>query len=387
MSDSTDKIRGTSKRFKIAIALTVLFTVSLLAANHALWLTRTVLNTDSFVAALAPLPKDENVSLALAEQVADALIAQFQVQESISEALPDGVSFIAAPITDGIRGLTSDAAVEIVRSDAFTTVWTAAIRGTHSVAVAFVGALDDGLLSEQDGVVVLDLGELGRTLAEDLDFEGLGIIGSSDRQLTVELFEAGDGGAIHWVVDLMRSIRWALMALTVALGIAIFAVADDKRRILGWFGGATVVAMVISLIDVRYAKVAVTGGISDAVQRAGAESAWDIVFRQLNQQTLTVLLIGALLMAVSWLFGDSTRAVVLRSRADSRVDSAASAFKETALGRFIASNPGPTNMVAALLAALLLLFGPTLSLLGFIVVVVVLSVVIAGVTALSRPSD
>jgi len=113
----------------IAIALSVLFGLALLLANHAGWLTTTVLDEDRFVSTLAPLPKDEAVSLALAQRTADRVIESFEVTETISETLPDGLAFIAGPLTTGVRDLTATAAVEIIRSDGFTTVWTGALTG------------------------------------------------------------------------------------------------------------------------------------------------------------------------------------------------------------------------------------------------------------------
>ncbi len=77
----------------IAIALAVLFGWALLAANHSGWITATVLDTDRFVSTFSPLPQDEAVSLALGQQVADAIVDDFEVAQTIEGSLPEGLGF------------------------------------------------------------------------------------------------------------------------------------------------------------------------------------------------------------------------------------------------------------------------------------------------------
>jgi hypothetical protein len=312
----------------IAIALAVLFGIALLAANHAAWLTTTVLDTDSFVATFEPLPRDDAVSLALAHKTADAVIETFEITDVIAEALPEGIEFIAVPLTNGIRDLTAGIAVEIIRSDAFSTVWTAALTGSHKIVTAYVGALENGVLVEQDGVAVLDLTVIGAQISENLGDRGFGLLEGTDRDLKVELFELPDSGLIKFVVDLMYSVRWAVFLLTIGLLVAAIAVATDRRRISIWIGGATVVAMLFSLIDMRYARSALTGDIEDPIQKAGAQAAWDIVFQRFIWQTWVVLLLGVLVIFVAWIMGESDGAVAIRSavgsadRSNSSEDSA-----------------------------------------------------------------
>ncbi|GMQ92876.1 MAG: hypothetical protein BMS9Abin12_0353 [Acidimicrobiia bacterium] len=304
-----------STRMGISIALAVLFGIALLAANHAAWLTTTILDTDSFVATFEPLPQDEAVSLALANKIADAVIESYEVSDVISEALPDGIAFIAVPLTDGVRDLTAGIAAEIIRSDAFSTVWTAALAASHKIATLYVGAFDDGVLKAEDGVAVLDLTAVGAQISENLGGRGFGLLEGADRELTVELFELPDSGMVKFVVNLMHSIRWVVFLITIGFLALAVAVATNRRRIAMWVGGATVLAMLLSLIDMRYLRVALTGDIEDPILKAGAEAAWDIVFRRFVWQSWVVLLLGAVVVFAAWAMGDSAGAVSMRAAA------------------------------------------------------------------------
>jgi len=363
----------------IAIALSVLFGLALLLANHAGWLTTTVLDEDRFVSTLAPLPKDEAVSLALAQRTADRVIESFEVTETISETLPDGLAFIAGPLTTGVRDLTATAAVEIIRSDGFTTVWTGALTGAHRIAKAYVGVFDDGALVVEDGVAVLDLTAIADQIADDLDGRGFGLLEDTDRDLTIELFELPDSGLIKTIADVMTSIRWIVMILALVLLIASAAVATDRRRISIWLGGAAVVSMVAALIELRLARSAITGGIEDAVQKAGAESAWDIIFRQFVWQSWVVLLLAVLVILVAWAKGSSSGAATVRSAVSNTGDSVLGGDTTSPVVRFTAAHRGFVQVGAAVLIGGFLLVGPRIPIWGVVIAIVVLGVIVAGV--------
>lgn len=367
----------------IAIALTVLFGLMLVAANHSGWITATVLDTDRFVATFSPLPQDEAVSLALGQQVADGVIEQFEVAETIEEALPEGIGFIAVPLTSGVRDLTTSAATEVIRSDVFTSVWTGALTASHRIATAYVGALEDGVLVEQDGVAVIDLTPIAAQISENLSDRGFDLLEGSDRDLTIELFTLPDSGMIKWVADLLGSIRWVVFAATILLLVAAFAVATDRRRIAKWVGGAAVVAMLFALIELRYLKSAATGGIEDAVLKAGAESAWDIVFRQFVWQSWVVLFIGVLVIFVAWAFGDSASAVSLRSTVSNADRSIRSGVDPSPVYLFIARHKALIQVSSAVIGIGFLLLGPTLPLWGVILVIVLLGAILIGVEAVA----
>ncbi len=369
----------------IAIAMAVLFGVVLFAANHAVWLTATILDTDRFVAAFAPLPQDEDVSLALAHKTADAVVESYEVTEVIAETLPEGISFLALPLASGVQDLIAKASVEIIRSDAFTTVWTGALTGSHRIATAYVGVFEDGAVVAEDGVAVLDLTELGDRVAEKLGTDGFGLLENSDRDLTIELFALPDSGVVKFIVDVMYSVRWALIALVVVLLIGAYVVAPDRRRITTWIGGAAVVAMLLSLVDSRLLRSAVTGGAEDPIQQAGAEAAWDIIFQRFIWQTWIALLIGVVMILIVWATGNSETALGIRSAVSAKTGAgtAADDGNESSLIRFVTAHRRLIEWGFGLLAIGFLLVAPPVSFGIALVILVVVAVVIVGVEYLS----
>ncbi len=74
-------------RMVLAGVLVVLFGVALIPANQAVWLARTMLETDRFVTTFAPLPEDPAVAVALGQTIATSIAEQVQFEQRISSLL------------------------------------------------------------------------------------------------------------------------------------------------------------------------------------------------------------------------------------------------------------------------------------------------------------
>jgi hypothetical protein len=367
----------------IAIVLAILFGIALFTMNDVAWLTTVVLDEENFVATFESLPQDEAVSLALAHKATGAFIENYEVTERIAEALPEGIRFVAVPLTEGLRDMTEGIVTEIVRSDGFNTVWTAALTGSHRIASTYVGAFEREVLDTQDGVAVLDLTPVAVQISEALAVRGFDIALETQRDLTVELFELPDSGFIKLIVDVMYTVRVAIFVLTFGLAIGAFAIATNRRRIAKWIGGATVVSMLLSLVAIRYARSALTGGVEDPTQREGAEAAWNIIFQQFIWQTWAVLLLGVTVILVAWIMGESESATALRSAVGTRSESLGTEYKMSSAMAFVAAHRRLIEWGSGVAIIGFLLFGPALPLWLVFLVLVVLVLIIVGVESVA----
>ncbi len=368
----------------IAIVVAVLFGIMLIAANHAAWITTTILDRDVFVATLEPLPKDPAVALALADEVSAGIIESFEVRDKIAQNLPPDLSFVAAPLTKGLQGIISDIVAGIIRSDAFTEVWRVALETSHKAATAYVRLFDGDVLTAQDGKAVLDFSGIGAQVNDKLVEAGFDLLEGTNPELKVELFELPDSGMIRAIVQIMTSIRWAVMILTLGLLAIAYAVATNRRRISLWVGGATIIAMLVSLIDIRYLRSAVTGGIEDPTQQAGALAAWDIIFQRFVAQSWVVLLVGVIVAFVGWITGDSDRARSARSTFVSAGRSSRGDDAElSGFALFVASQRRLIEWLAVIIGAGILLIGPPLAIGAVLLIISVIVVIIIAVEFIS----
>ena len=217
-------------RMVLAAVFVVLFAVVLVPANQAVWLARTMLNTDSFVATFAPLPEDEAVSTALGAQVAALVSEEVMVQQRIESLVGSELTFIAAPIASAIEGLVTDSAAAIISSDIFTSVWEGTLRITHSAAIAVIDASRDGPAQvTEEGQVVLNLNDLVRQVDEELTARGIDVVDSENVDATIVLYESGELGVVQSIISIVYAIRWAAPILVLVLLIAAIWVGKSAR--------------------------------------------------------------------------------------------------------------------------------------------------------------
>jgi hypothetical protein len=258
-------------------------------------------------------------------------------------------------------------------------VWTFALEKSHTVATAYVGLFDGDVLTAEDGTAVLDFTDLGAQVNEKLQEAGFDVLEDADIDLTVELFELPDSGTIHAIVQIMASIRWAVMAITFGLLAIVYAVATNRRRISVWIGGATIVAMLLSLISLRYLRSAITGGIEDPVSEAGALAAWDIIFQRFVARSWVVLLIGVLVAFAGWVMGDSERALSVRSTfVNAARGTVGDGSEPSGFPHFVASHRRIIEWLTVIVGAGVLLIGPPLAIgVVLLLIVAVVAIVIA----------
>jgi hypothetical protein len=366
----------------IAIALAVLFGIVLVVGNHAGWLATTVLKEDVFVRTLEPLPNDPAVAKALADNVAAGVIESFEVKETIAEKLPENLAFIAAPLANGLEGIVSEVVSGIIETDAFTTVWSVTLKGAHKAASIYIGTFEGDILTTEDGSAVLDFTDIGAQIKDELDDRGFDVLDGSDADLQIELFELPDSGPMYELVRLMTSLRWATIIATLLFLAGAYAVATNRRKISVWIGGATMLAMIVSLVDIRYARSAVTGGIEDPVQQAGAIAAWDIIFRRFVAQSWVILLIGVAVVSAAWIFGDSDRAASVRATL-AKVSGLGNGDEASAFAVFVATHRRLLEWGIVIGAGAVLLLGPTFPIAAILFGIVGIFAFIAGVEIIS----
>ena len=387
-SANTAPSKDNTLRQGIAIVVAIIFGFTLIVANHTGWIITTVLDRDVFVATLEDLPADPAVALALAQEVSAGIIDSFEVQEKIAEGLPPELSFVAAPLTIGIEGLVTDIVAGIIRHDAFTEVWRFALHTSHKAATAYVGLFDGDVLVAEEGSAVLDFTAIGEQVNERLQEAGFDLLEDAEVELKVELFELPDSGMIRLIVQLMTSIRWAVMIATIALLAIAYAVATNRRRISVWIGGATIGAMVVSLIDIRYLRSAITGGIEDPITEAGALAAWDIIFQRFVARSWVVMLLGALVAFAGWVMGDSERARSLRSSfVNAARRTGGDASEPSGFADFVASHRRLIEWLTIIIGAGILLIGPTMAIGAVLLLIIVVVVIVVAVEFMSASAS
>ena len=161
--------------------LVVVFAILVPITTTVAWTHRTVMNTDSWVNAVAPVATDPTVTAALSVQITDQLYTALDPESRIAEVLPSEAAFLAGPIANGMKGRIQSAVNRLLDSDEFRQLWVAANRFAHPELVAVLRG-DNEVLQTTDNQVVLNLVPL---LADVLSQSEQMISGVIGRQVTL----------------------------------------------------------------------------------------------------------------------------------------------------------------------------------------------------------
>lgn len=143
----------------LAPILVVLTVVVFTATVPAAWGARTVLNTDRYVATVAPLANDPAVQQSIASKVTAQVFEALNVEGVISDALAsigDRATVLAGPLTTALRGFVQEQVLRVVQSDAFDMFWIEANRFVHTQVVEVLKGNEEQV-SVVEGKVLLNL--------------------------------------------------------------------------------------------------------------------------------------------------------------------------------------------------------------------------------------
>lgn len=141
----------------ILVALSiVVFTVTVPAA----WGARTVLNTDRYVATVAPLADDPAVQASIATKLTEQVFSALDVEGTVSDALgalDERAAVLTGPLTTAIQGFVQEQVLKVVESDAFKTFWVEANRFVHTQVLAILRGEGGDTVTVAEGKVLLNL--------------------------------------------------------------------------------------------------------------------------------------------------------------------------------------------------------------------------------------
>ncbi|HET6877334.1 MAG TPA: hypothetical protein VFH38_07380 [Jatrophihabitans sp.] len=153
--DRRRKIGGATRRVSVAV-LVVLVAILVPVTATITWVRHTVLNTNGYLATVAPLASNPAVTEAVARTATDQLFTALNPEPIIADALPPRAAFLAGPITNGVEGFVRDQAANALASPAFTQIWTTANRVAHEALLKVLNG-QAAALQTTDGQVVLNL--------------------------------------------------------------------------------------------------------------------------------------------------------------------------------------------------------------------------------------
>ena len=402
-----------------AAVLVALAAFALVNSVVGVWAARTALNTDRWVATVAPLPRDPQVAAAVAEYATTQVFEVLDAEQRIRDALPPRAAFIAGPLTGQLRQTVRTTVDNVLRSDGFQTIWIELNRRAHLRALAIVEGTSDVAVVRENRVD-LDLlpliNEVLRTLSTDLPTlfgKELTLPNLSSGALPENLrtriedavgvplpanfaqFTFYDGGQLQAVQQSVVTAKRDLalfVAGSIVLLVAALLVSYRRRRTLLQLGVWLVIAAVAVTAVLRAVRREILAEVPPGVYRDGVGATMTVVFGSLRERGVQLIWIGALLAAVAYLMGPGRFPVWLRHRTVWAFWAAGRGLKAgaTAAVPWIAEHRDAARIAGVVVAAILALISASWTALLVILVVLAgyeVAVTLAARTAAREPTS
>ena len=320
--------RGTGlARRIVAIVLVVLTAVLACATVPALYLRSEVLDTDRYVATVAPLASDPAIQAEIANKVTAQITEAVDIEGITRDAMTElgnvaprvaaVISGLAPAIAEQTKSLIHSAVTKFVATPQFQDLWIQVNRVAHQGIVNLATGNTGGTLSiDQSGTVTISTQEIIARVKSALLQQGVDIasrIPEVDRQITLlqspELARAAQ--AIRTLDQTAPILAW-LTALSAVGAIAV-APRGWRRRTTSMVGLGIAVAMAVLALGLAIGLNIFLNTIPpNSVSPAAAQSLVDTLLTPLRTGVRFVFVVGLLIALAAFLSGHSRPAEFVR---------------------------------------------------------------------------
>jgi hypothetical protein len=359
-----------------ATTLVVLACVLAPLSVTAIWVDRTVYDTDGYVAAVGPLARNAAIQHAIVQRTVTAIDRQLERQ------LDGDAGPVRRLVNEQALDLAHDAArraaTTIVESERFEQLWERLNREGHERALAwFSGDSDRVKAGVEDDRLVVSLQPLVEQVADRIDGLGVGgfeLSGDRIRKLDPEVVLV-DGplvGPVQQALRTLHALAPVLAVLTALAVIGALVVAPDRRRALARLGLGLLIAMGVALVALKVGRSEFLAWIDTTSVSVPASTAFfDILVRGLRDALLIGLVLGAGVALAARFAGGRGKTV---------------ATSPDSIGTFLAAHIAGATVVVVLAGLGVLLVLPRPTPLSVLVVGILATGLIVGLRTSARHS-
>jgi hypothetical protein len=378
---------------RIVVGLLVVLVCALAPLSVlAIWLHDTVLDTDQYVATVAPLAHDPAVQEAIATRVTNSLVASTDLDARLADALPPKASFAAPAVANAIERVVHDIALRFVQSDQFATLWEQANRRAHTQVVAVLQGKGVGNIETKNGQVVVHLGPAVDKVRAALEKVGIDVFSGVEGERVnnqVVLLDSDQLSKAQDAVDVFDKLAIALPILTIALfAIAVLLSGNRRRTILRTgMGLALAAALLLTLFNVG--RSVYLDALGPDVNHEAAANIYDQLLEFLRNSLRAVFVLGVIVAIGAWLAGPGQAATSIRDATLGLFGGRERTSKAppSAIAAFVSRYRNALRVVVAAIGLAILVVLSHPGPLAVLTVAIVVLVCLAIIEALSRRSS
>ena len=313
-------------RTVVASVLIVLGCVLAPLSVLGVWTRSQLTDTDRYVETMAPLASHPDVQAALTNRITTAIMQYVDVADLVRETadalagagLPpraaDALRGLSGPAQAGASGFIHDQVSRVVQSDAFAAAWETVNRVAHKQLVAVLSGKSQGAVTVQGDTVTLDLAAFVLSVKQQLIDAGFTLAARiPDLHLQFTIIQSEDikrGQKLYRFVDRFGFILPFVTLILLAGGVIA---AKNRRRATVWAGLGVAISMVLLGAGLALGRHIYLDRLPVSVSSAAAAAVFDTTVRFLRTGLRSVLVIGLIVAAGTFLAGPSSAAVSTRA--------------------------------------------------------------------------
>ncbi len=264
-----------------------------------------LLDTDTFVATVAPLARNAAVQTTVATRVSDNLVTRTDLQQRVENALPPRAGFLAEPISSAVKTAAYQITLKLVQSSQFQTLWDQAVRRSHEQLDNLLLGQKVGALSASNGQVTVDLAQVEAAAKKQLAARGLSVFEKVPNYSGAPfvLFQSEELAKLQRWVRFLNHLAVALPIVAIVLFALSIVAARDRRRGLVHAASGLAVSMALLLVAANVGRNQYLGSLRPPQSRDAAAAVVDTVSASLLDTVRTVAAISAVVAVVAFVVG------------------------------------------------------------------------------------
>ncbi|MCH7617282.1 MAG: hypothetical protein J4N36_06750 [Chloroflexi bacterium] len=382
-------------RSLIAGLLVVVGALMTAPGGVAVWQERVFLDEDTFVSTIDEAFEQEEVQVAIAEQLTDVIMERAEIEDRIARGLAnleeergEDLALLEGPLTGLAREAVFRVSLRLVEAQPLEEVRETALRGTHRLISALVFD-DQEVLSISGDDLVLDLGVVLEEVIKEMgggDGDGLlSQIDFPDDAGQIVIAENADVATVLDIVGVLDDVSpWVAVVAVAILALAVL-ISPHRRSTVIFVGVAVAVVSAIGLVTIEWPlrELSTDAIASTEAGKAAAKATYDVFLRSFQRQQLFVLLIGVGLAVVGSLSLDRRVIAAVRSR----FGDAAPETEDPGQVGWVTENARQLRIGGLGIAAILLIAWPDPSTRAVITLLVLTAAYLATLTAASSDAQ
>jgi hypothetical protein len=348
---ATAQIRKHRVLVRVLVALGAVIGI---LAVFSVWVSRQLLETDTWTTTSSQMLENHDIQVALAGFMTDALYSNVDVQGEIAGALPPRAQPLAGPLSGGLRELVNRLALEALQSPQIQQLWENANRTAQQTLLAIVKG-GTSTVSTQGGTVTLNVSTIIEQVGERAGIDVAGKIPPDAGNITV--LKSSQLSTAQDIVNALRPLALVLTLVTLALfGVAIYLASGWRRQALRGVGIAFIVVGLLVLFARTLAGNYVVNALESTESlKDAAHAAFTIGTGLLAAGATAVIMYGIVIILGAWLAGPGRLATWTRRELTPVLRDARLAYGVLAILLVIVFWWNPTPGTARLLPSLVLI--------------------------------